>query len=148
MNEYIKHQRLKTRTYNIWKGIRVRCFNKNHHTYKNYGGRGVSVCSEWKSFEKFFNDMKECPIGYQIDRIDNNGNYCKENCRWVSRKTNCRNKRTSVLLTFNNKTKTITDWAEELQMSPDLISDRLRLLKWPVEKALTQPIRKIKGIHY
>lgn len=148
MNDFKYHQRLKTRTYNIWKGIRVRCYNKNHHTYKNYGGRGICICKRWDSFELFFKDMGECPIGYSIDRINNNGNYSPENCRWSNKLEQSKNTRKNVFLTFNGKTQTISDWAKELNLDQDLISERIRKLKWSTKDALTKPIRKIKGIHY
>lgn len=85
--------------YDVWKAMGYRCYNPNHSNYKNYGGRGVTVCDEWR---KGFSQFREWAIplwgpGLQIDRIDNDGNYEPANCRFVTRKENCRNKRTNVL---------------------------------------------------
>lgn len=91
-----KHGMSRTRVYAIWKGIKARCLNPTDTGYKDYGGRGISVCDEWReSFVNFLRDMGEPNHGQCIDRIDNNLGYTKDNCRWVSHKTNCRNTRKS-----------------------------------------------------
>lgn len=89
---------IKTPEYESWRGMRERCSNPRHGSYKNYGGRGISVCEEWKNdFLKFREDMGPRPRGMSLDRIDNNGNYNKQNCRWASRKTQIRNSRSFIL---------------------------------------------------
>lgn len=85
--------------YNSWQCMKSRCLNKNNPKYKNYGGRGIGICSEWLLIENFAkwaleNGWQE---GYSIDRIDNNGDYCPENCRWISMSENSRKKRTTKL---------------------------------------------------
>lgn len=84
-------------TYKTWQHIKDRCFNPKNKAYKNYGGRGISVCDRWLKFENFLEDMGDRPSPkLTLDRRDNDGNYCKENCRWVTRKIQNNNKRVSV----------------------------------------------------
>ena len=87
-----------TPIYNIWMGIKARCLNPNYPRYEYYGGRGIKVCDRWKnSFNNFYVDMGKKPEGMEIDRIDNNGDYEPNNCRWVTHAENCRNTRKTIL---------------------------------------------------
>jgi len=80
--------------YQTWRAMKQRCTNKGHVNYHNYGGRGISICDRWlESFESFYEDMGERPTGKTLDRIDSNGNYCKENCKWSTKKEQCINRR-------------------------------------------------------
>lgn len=104
---------------NVWCGMKARCFNPKAVSYPNYGARGITVCDEWLLFENFHNWAMA--NGYaddlQLDRIDNDGNYCPENCRWVTRSINQRNTSRTHLMTINGKTQCASDWIKELGIS-------------------------------
>lgn len=109
------NKRRKDNRYSVWTGMLARCNNRNSKDYKNYGQRGVSVCSRWESFELFCEDMGPRPSPqHSIDRIDNNGNYCPENCRWATPVRQSNNKRNNVVLTLNGQSNTIAEWSREL----------------------------------
>ncbi len=94
-----------TREYESWRHMKKRCFNRNNHKFKNYGGRGISVCERWRnSFNNFLEDMGTCPPAHSIDRIDNNKDYMPGNCRWATGKEQNRNSRRNRLLTADGTT--------------------------------------------
>lgn len=103
-----------TRLYNIWCNLRQRCSNENHPRHKDYGGRGIAVCSEWDAFEAFrdWAISHGCREDLQIDRINNDGNYEPSNCRWATLKQQARNSRHNVHITINGVTKLLCEWAE------------------------------------
>jgi len=119
------HGQVRTPTYTSWRGMWERCQNPNHVGYKNYGGRGITVCVEWKDFLVFQRDMGLRPANCVIDRIDNTRGYTKENCAWVSRKTSATNRRNTNWLTAHGKTQTISTWALETGLSRGGIRKRL-----------------------
>jgi len=128
--------------YAVWGAMIQRCTNPNNRQWKNYGNRGITVCERWMKFENFLEDMGKPPgHGYSIERKDNNGNYCKENCIWATRKEQNRNKRDNHLITFGGKTQCLTDWAEEIGIKQETILKRFRI-SWSIEKALTTPVKK------
>jgi hypothetical protein len=90
------HGMSRTRTYFIWKQMVARCSNPKLKDYPSYGGRGIAVSEEWRSFENFYRDMGERPPGLSIDRIDNDKGYCKENCKWATRSEQRRNRRDAL----------------------------------------------------
>ena len=126
-----------SKIYRVWTSMFQRCTNPNNGGYNDYGGRGISVCVRWFVFENFFLDMGAVPLGHSIDRIDNNKGYCKENCRWATRKQQMRNMRRNRLISFNGKTQCLSAWAEELNISSTALAYRLRNPSWSREKALT-----------
>lgn len=99
-----------------WRSMRARCENKNDPHYKNYGGRGITVCEEWKSFRNFLEWVEASGYedGLTIDRIDNDKGYCPENCRWVTRTEQQRNKRNNVLIEYKGEKKCLSEWARQL----------------------------------
>ena len=134
-----------TPTYKIWNGILDRCTNPNNPSWERYGGRDIQVCERWYVFENFLADMGERPSEeHSIERIDNNGDYIKYNCRWATRKEQGRNKRNNVLLTLNGKTQCAAAWADELGVSSRLLRDRIRRYGWSHEDALCIPVPKHK----
>ena len=140
-----KHGQCGTRLYSIWCGMKRRCNGINTHAYADYGGRGISVCAEWvDSFETFKKWAAE--NGYtdalSIDRIDNDGNYSPENCKWATRKTQCRNRRSSTRVSYGGKNLTLPEWEEETGIKSETMRNRINNLGWSVEKALTTPIHK------
>jgi hypothetical protein len=134
-----------TPTYSSWQNILQRCNNENSTFYYRYGGRGIKVCDEWLKFDNFYRDMGECPDTGTIDRIDNDGNYCKENCRWATQKTNSRNKSNNVNITYAGKTQCVAAWEEELGFNYGTLWNRLYTFKWSLEKAMTEPVINQKG---
>jgi hypothetical protein len=129
-----------TPTYQSWRHIFQRCYNPKHNAYNRYGGRGIKVCDRWlESYENFLLDMGERPIGMYLDRIDNNGDYTPENCRWATPKEQARNKRNNHLLTYNGETRCLAEWAEITGIHPQTLINRIRN-GWDVPKALTVTI--------
>lgn len=131
------HGMSRSRTYRIWMAMRARCMYPSMTQYERYGGRGIQVCERWHSFENFLADMGEAPPEYQIDRIDNDGNYDPSNCQWADRKTQARNKSTNRVIEFRGERRCLQDWAETLSMDQASLAERLH--RWGTEKALTTP---------
>lgn len=132
------------RLYRVWGNIKTRCYNPNVECYRLYGGKGVRMCEEWKQFKSFY--LWAIANGYDetaeyskctIDRIDSNGDYSPENCRWVGVDVQNRNNSANRILTYNGKTQHITDWSRELGIPLSTISVRLSR-GWSVEDALSQ----------
>jgi hypothetical protein len=123
-----------------WYSMIDRCYNEDSPHFTNYGARGIKVCDRWKdSLENFYNDMGDPPSPeYSLDRIDNDGNYCKENCRWATRKEQMNNRRNTKFITYNGETKPLSTWARDLNISYITLCGRLR--KWDVERAFTTPV--------
>jgi hypothetical protein len=121
----------------------ARCFNKNNAHYKDYGGRGITVCDKWLTFEGFYEDMGDPPDKLSIHRKNNDKNYCKENCIWADRFVQARNTRSNIFLDFNGERKTVTEWAHDFNLNPPTLFSRLfGNNPWPLEKALNTPARK------
>lgn len=138
------HNQRHTKLYEVWKTMKQRCFNPNNSSYKNYGGRGIIVCDNWKnSFQSFYDWSIQ--NGYKtnlsIDRINNNKDYCPENCRWADRQTQSNNTRTNHYITCNNETKTLADWVRSSNLKYGCVFNRIKK-GWSIDKALNTPIKK------
>lgn len=138
------HKMSKTKIYMVWINMHSRCYKNNHPEYKRYGERGIRVCDKWQTFEGFFEDMgttyKE---GLSIDRINVNGNYCKENCRWADNITQQKNRRTTKFYTLNGETETFTYFCRKYNVNYELARGRLRM-GWDIEKIFTTPSQRNK----
>lgn len=149
---FVKHVRGQQRTkhplYNLYCGIKRRCYNKNDANYHRYGGRGIVMDNEWlgpNGFTNFVSDMGERPNGYSIERIDNNLNYSSKNCIWVDRKTQNNNKRNIPFYTIGNETKTLSKWCDVYGIKPSTVRNRL-YAGWYLVDALTKPTRVLPNL--
>lgn len=141
LHGYSIKDKISYKIYRVWESMNQRCTNPSQISYPNYGGRGIGVCERWKnSFTNFLKDMGEPLEGLQIDRVDNDDDYCKENCRWVTRTEQCRNRRSNHMVTLNGETKCIAEWSETTGIKPCTIAMRLRR-GWSSSKTLTTPVR-------
>lgn len=135
----------KTRLNNIYSGMKARCYNSNSWNYQYYGARGIRVCEEWKNdYNSFYNwALKN---GYEdnltLDRINTNGNYEPNNCRWATDKEQKNNTRRNHYITYNGKTQSMKKWAEELNISYYVLRSRINRSKLSIEKAFTKPVNR------
>jgi hypothetical protein len=141
----VRHSKSDSPEYYVWAAMKARCSNPKIPNYDDYGGRGITVCERWRGrngFTNFLADMGPRPSRrHSIDRYpDNDGNYEPSNCRWATRSQQNRNLRTNHLLTFKGETKTITEWAEVIGVNKRTLMNRIINYKWPVERALTEPV--------
>lgn len=148
----IKHNKSKTKLYDVWTNMRQRCLNPNNPRYKNYGGRGITICEEWNDFQNFYDwaiahgydenlnkEKKLCTL----DREDVDGNYEPSNCRWITNKQQQNNKKDTILYEYNNKFYTISEWADILNLPLNVLKSRITR-GWNIKRVLEQPINKRK----
>lgn len=132
--------KIRSPEFRTYLGARSRCNNPNVKGYANYGGRGIEF--RFKSFQAFLNDVGRKPTPqHSLDRIDPNGHYEVGNIRWATSKEQSRNKRKNTLLTFNQKTQCVAEWADEIGISRRTISSRM-ILRWCVNCILTIPVNQ------
>jgi hypothetical protein len=137
------HGMSQTKLFARWQAMRKRCYYKNLLQYPDYGGRGIKVCDRWQSFENFYADMGDPPSDkHSIDRIDNNGDYCPENCRWATRSEQNNNARRNHILEYNGESMTIAQWEQRLGFKQGVLRNRINALGWNIERALTTPVKK------
>ena len=142
----ITHGATDTKLYGVWINVKTRCNNPRNRAYPQYGGRGIRLCEEWESFQDFQNWAIKSGYadGLTLDRIDVNGNYSPENCRWADMKTQQNNRRNNHVIEFNGVRKTLSEWSEATGLSSSTLRTRLSILGWPIERALTEPLRERK----
>ena len=145
LSNSFRHGLAKSPFWNRWYAMRQRCQDKQNKEYFRYGGRGITVCKRWEKFTSFQKDMYQSYLEHcknfgnkdtSLDRKDNNGNYNKKNCRWVTLNQQANNKRNNIFLTFKNKTLSVSQWAKLKKIDPRLFFGRLKR-GWSVEKILT-----------
>lgn len=131
-----------TKEYNTWMLMLRRCHKVGSQDYAQYGGRGITVCERWHTFDLFFSDMGAAPSpSHSIERLDNERGYEPGNCKWATPKEQRRNQRRAVLIEFAGKSQTPMEWATETGISHKRIHARMKILGWSVEKTLTTPVR-------
>ena len=139
---HVTHGKCHTRIYSIWENMLQRCQNENNPKWDIYGGRGISISERWKTFKNFHDDMGDPPDDTTLDRIDPDGNYCKDNCRWATTQVQTRNKRNNRIIEFDGRKQVLQDWAKELKIDSNTLWGRLDQ-GWTVERAFTTPARGI-----
>lgn len=140
----VKHDLSKTRLYNIFSGMKGRCYNKKLKSYKNYGGRGITICDAWlRDFKTFYDWAND--NGYAddltIDRIDVEGNYEPSNCRWLPLSEQQNNKTDNLNITYKGKTQTLMQWSKELGINYNTLRNRLHRSKYSIEDAFEKPVQ-------
>lgn len=145
----IKHGQSTTRLYHIWAAMKKRCHNPKTRNFADYGGRGITVCAEWETFEPFCEWAiqtgydENAPTGeYTLERINNDDGYSPDNCRWATKKEQGNNKRNNRMVVAFGETKTLSQWADEYKIPYANVYSRIAVSGWDAEKALTTPIRK------
>jgi hypothetical protein len=138
------HGRSKTAEHQIWSQMKARCLNQRSANWPSYGGRGITICDEWRnSFEQFMSDMGPRPSKrHSVDRIDNGRGYSPDNCRWATLTQQARNTRSNRMIEYGGCSRPLAEWAELLPIciEASALSHRLDKLKWPVAKAFTEPV--------
>jgi hypothetical protein len=140
-----------TREYMAWLNMKARCSDSNKNGFKNYKGRGISVCVEWaNSFEAFLLDMGSCPDKMSLDRIDNDSGYNKANCRWADTKTQLDNRGVTYRVPWDNQVISLREYCKITGKDPVLIRSRVRVLGWSLERSLNERARdnKNRGINW
>lgn len=139
-----RHGKTGTPEFRTWTAMISRCTNPKDYRFKRYGARGITVCPEWmKSFERFLADVGPISFpGAELDREKNHLGYAPGNVRWTTSKVNNNNRSSNRYIDHNGTTRTLTQWAEQFGLNPATLRVRLES-GWPVERALTQPVRRI-----
>jgi hypothetical protein len=139
------HGKSNTKLYSVWHAMLQRCIYKGDQAFKDYGYRGISVCDRWLNFANFLEDMGHPLEGDSLDRIDVNGDYCKENCRWATAIQQANNRRNNKIIEYKGQRKTLSEWARNLGISKAAISYRLKS-GWAVNRIFETPVDRSKNV--
>lgn len=135
-----KHGMWQTPIYRIWRSMLGRCENPNAHAYELYGGRGIKICDAWHDFQTFYDDIGKRPAdNYSLDRINNDGDYCPENCRWATWKQQSRNRSNNRIIELDGERRCISEWASITGINHGTLTQRLNR-GWTARQTLTMPV--------
>lgn len=138
------HGESQTKLYRHWISMIYRCTNPQNAAYKWYGARGIKVCNEWKTYEGFKQWVLSTrpDESYTVERIDVDGDYCPENCKWIPNSEQANNRTTNVLITYNGETKNLMKWCKQFKADYKLVHNRMHRQKWDFEKAIFTPLNQ------
>lgn len=117
----------RTKTYQKWASMLERCYTPGQVSYRWYGGKGITVCKRWHKFENFLKDMGEAPEGLTLDRIDNDKNYCKGNCRWATVREQMVNRSSSIIIEIKGTRECVAWWARKIGLTPGAIYQQAKI---------------------
>lgn len=142
----VEESKIYYRLYSVWSGMRRRCLDEGDKGYKDYGGRGIRIIDEWLKFNTFYEwaIRNNYELGLTIERKDVNGNYCPENCCWIPRAEQAKNRTDNHRITIDGETKLMCEWAEAYGISMQTLSNRINVYGWDEVKAVTTPVKRTK----
>lgn len=140
-------KRRRNKIYLVWAEMLSRCRNPNHKAFKNYGGRGISVCERWSKFEFFCSDMGPRPLDGMLDRINNDEPYQPDNCRWATRKEQNSNRRNCIYVDADGEHVTLREYCRRKELPYRAIVKRIKYRNWPLAMALQEPVRPGKRFY-
>lgn len=127
--------------YHVWSNMKRRCHDERFPDYQRWGARGIKVCSKWMDYKTFEEDMlPSYKKGLQLDRVDNDGDYCPENCKWSTPREQSNNKRNNNFIEYRGESLTLSAWARKLKVKRSTLAQRYYVYKWPIQKVLTHNI--------
>lgn len=140
------HGESHTKLYERWISMIYRCTNPKHSAYKWYGARGIRVCNEWQSYEGYKKWVMATRPNetYTVERIDVDGDYCPDNCKWIPLSEQANNRTSCIMITHEGVTKNLTEWCSELGLEYKMVHNRLKKLGWTFEKAISTPVDTTK----
>lgn len=141
------HKKTGTNIYCTWANMKQRCYNPKNKQFKDWGGRGIAVCKQWRdSFEAFYKDVSKLPHfgekGYSLNRKNNDGNYEPENVEWSNQYSQANNKRNNHLISYNGEVYSLSQWAAKLGIKRSTLDQRINAYYWSIDKAIGTPVKK------